>query len=47
MLSKEVKEIEIQSKFVVYVSDPDVQIIDQYKQMYSPIATPETKKLIL
>ena len=47
MLSKDVKEIEVQSKFVVYVSEPDQQIIDQYEQMYSPIATPEKKKLIL
>ena len=47
MLSKDVKEIEIQSKLVVYVSEPDQQIIDQYKQMYSPIAQPEKKKLIL
>jgi len=32
---------------VVYVADAAEEIVSQYEQMYSPITTPEKKKLIL
>ena len=47
MLSKSEKEITVSSKFVVYVAEAAEEIVDQYKQMYSPLVTPEKKKLIL
>ena len=47
MLSKTEKEIEVSNRFVVYNAEAAEEIVDQYKQMYSPIAQPEKKKLIL
>ncbi len=47
MISKEVKDITVSTKFVVYVVDAAEEIVSQYEQMYSPITTPEKKKLIL
>jgi hypothetical protein len=46
ILSKEQKEIPVNKKFVVYVAEVNSDIVDQYKQMFSTIVTPE-KKLIL
>ena len=40
------KEIEVARNYVVYISDPQSQIVDEYGKMFSPIATPP-KKLIL
>ena len=40
------KRIEITKRYVVYISDPQSQIVDEYGKMFSPIATPP-KKLIL
>jgi len=39
-------EIEITSKYVVYTTDPQPDIIEQYNSMYGKISKP-TKKLIL
>lgn len=47
MISKEEKDITVSTKFVVYVADAAEEIVSQYEQMYSPITTPEKKKLIL
>ena len=47
MISKEVKDITVSTKFVVYVAEVAEEIVSQYEQMYSPITTPEKKKLIL
>ena len=47
MISKEDKDITISSKFVIYVAEAADEIVQQYEQMYSPIATPDKKKLIL
>ena len=47
MISKEVKDITVSTKFVVYVADAAEEIVSQYEQMYSPITTPEKKRLIL
>jgi hypothetical protein len=46
ILSKEQKEIPVNKKFVVYIAEVNSDIVDQYKQMFSTIVTPE-KKLIL
>ena len=47
LISKEEKDITVSTKFVVYVAQAAEEIVSQYEQMYSPIATPEKKKLIL
>lgn len=46
IISKEQKEIPVNKKFIVYIAEVNSDILDQYKQMFSVIATPE-KKLIL
>ena len=40
-------QIEVTKKYVVYISETQDEIIEQYNQMYSPVETPPTKKLIL
>ncbi len=40
-------EIEVTRRYVVYINDPQEDIVDQYKQMFGSIATPPSKKLIL
>ena len=40
-------EIDVTMRYVVYITDTQDDIIDQYKEMYAPIATPPRKKLIL
>ena len=40
-------EIDVTKRYVVYITDTQDDIIDQYKEMYAPIATPPRKKLIL
>ena len=39
-------EIEITSKYIVYTTDPQPDIIEQYNSMFGKVSTP-TKKLIL
>lgn len=46
ILSKEQKDIPVNKKFIVYVAEVNTDIVDQYKQMFSTIVTPD-KKLIL
>ena len=38
--------IEITKKYIVYITDPQLEIVDQHKQMFGKISTP-TKKLII
>ena len=40
LLSKEVKELTISKNFVVYISEAQEQIVEQYNQIFSPIITP-------
>jgi len=40
LLNKEVKEITINKHYVVYVSETQDQIVEQYNQIFSPIITP-------
>ena len=40
-------EIEVTRRYVVYINDPQEDIVDQYKQMFGSIATPPSKRLIL
>jgi hypothetical protein len=40
-------ELKIQKAYVVYVSEPNDSIQDQYKDMFSVIATPPKSGLIL
>lgn len=46
LVSKENEEIKVRKDFLVYIAEVNSDILDQYKQMFSVIATPE-KKLIL
>ena len=39
-------ELEITSKYIVYTTDPQPDIIEQYNSMFGKLSTP-TKKLIL
>tara|TARA_Y100000593_G_scaffold46113_1_gene87640 strand:+ start:249 stop:539 length:291 start_codon:yes stop_codon:yes gene_type:complete len=39
-------ELEVTRRYVVYINEPQEEFIDNYKEMFSPIATPP-KKLIL
>ena len=39
-------KIEVTKKYVVYIGDPQAEIIEQYNTMFGKISTP-TKKLIL
>ena len=47
IIKKDNTEIEVTKKYVVYISETQDEIIEQYNQMYSPVETPPTKKLIL
>ncbi len=40
-------DLEIAKKYVVYISEAQEQIVEQYEQMFSPISKPPSKKLIL
>ena len=39
-------KLEVTRRYVVYINEPQEEFIDNYTQMFSPIATPP-KKLIL
>ena len=39
-------ELEVTRRYVVYINEPQEEFVDNYTQMFSPIATPP-KKLIL
>lgn len=47
LLKEKNVDLEITKKYVVYISEVQEQIVDQYAQMFSTIATPPSKKLIL
>jgi len=47
IVSKEIESLDVNARFVIYVSDPDPDVVDQYKNMFSTIATPPSKKLIV
>ena len=40
-------DLEVSKKYVVYISESQEQIVEQYEQMFSPISKPSSKKLIL
>lgn len=40
------KEIEVTKRYVVYITEAQSDVVQQYSEMFSPIATPP-KKLIL
>lgn len=46
LLSKNVKELTISKNFVIYVSETQDQIVEQYNEIFSPIIAP-SKKLAL
>lgn len=47
LLKDKNEEIEVKKSYVVYIADAQEQIVDQYEQMFSPIAKPPSKKLII
>jgi hypothetical protein len=46
LLRRDVKEIEVNKKWIIYIADVNDDLIDQYEEMFSPIKTP-SKSLIL
>ena len=40
-------ELEVTKKYVIYINMPQEQIVEQNNEMFSPVATPPRKKLIL
>lgn len=40
LLSKDVKDLTINKNFVVYISETQPQMVEQYTQIFSPIITP-------
>jgi hypothetical protein len=46
LLNRDDKELEINKKWIVYVANVNNELVENYEEMFSPIATP-TKKLIL
>ena len=47
IVSREIESLDINARFVIYISDPDPDVVDQYKNMFSTISTPPSKKLIV
>lgn len=47
ILNRTKKELEVNSKFIVFIAEPDDSVVEQYEQMFSPISKPASKKLIL
>lgn len=47
ILNRTKKELEVNSKFVVFIAEADDSVVDQYEQMFSVIAKPASKNLIL
>ena len=46
ILSGKGKELEVTKKYVVYISDPQEEIIEQYNSLFGKLSTP-TKQLIV
>ena len=46
LLRRDVKEIEVNKKWVIYVAEVNDELIEQFEEMFSPIKTP-SKSLIL
>ena len=47
VISPDVKEITIKSNYVVFMSEPNEDVVNNYNQIFSPIVTPGSKGLIL
>jgi len=47
VLSPDVKEIYIRSDYVVFMSEPNEDVVNNYNQIFSPIVTPSNTGLIL
>jgi len=46
LLRREVKELEINKKWIIYIAEVNDELVEQFEEMFSPIQTP-SKKLIL
>jgi hypothetical protein len=46
MISKAQTEITVDRRFVVYITEADESIVDQYTKMYSNIITPDKKIIV-
>lgn len=47
LLAEDVKELEVRASFTVYISKPNSDIVDNYKQIFSPIITPQNSGKII
>ena len=47
LLAEDVKVLTVRASFVVYVSEPNSDIVENYKQIFSPIITPQNAGKII
>ena len=47
LLSGRDVEVEVTRKYIVYIAESQDDIVEQYNSMFTPVATPPRKKLIL
>ena len=47
LLAEDVKELEIRAAFTVYLSEPNSDIVENYKNIFSPIITPSNSGKII
>ena len=47
VLSPDVKEIAIKSSYIVFMSEPNEDVVNNYNQIFSPIVTPSKSGLVL
>jgi len=40
-------EVEVSKSYVVYIADTQDEVVEQFKSMFTPVAVPPRKKLIL
>lgn len=46
-LSEDVKELSLRATYVVYISDAKPAVVENYKQIFSPIITPQNSGKII
>jgi len=40
-------QLDVTRKYIVYIADTQDEVVEQYKDMFAPVAIPPKKKLIL
>ena len=47
LLAEDVKQLEIRASFTVYLSEPNADIVKNYKEIFCPIITPQNAGKII